>query len=33
MAHAISYKSYYYLSLEEPISQLVDRILKTISLT
>jgi len=33
MAQAISYRSYYYLNLKEPTNQLIDRILKTISLT
>jgi len=32
MAQAISYRSYYYLSLEELTNQLIDWILKTISL-
>jgi len=33
MAQAISYRSYCYLSLKEPINQLINRILKTINLT
>jgi len=33
MAQAIGYRSYYYLSLEELTNQLIDRTLKTISLT
>jgi len=32
MAQAISYRSYYYLSLEELINQLIDWILKIINL-
>jgi len=32
MAQAISYRSYYYLSLEELINQLIDQILKIINL-
>jgi len=32
MAQAISYRSYYYLSLEELINQLIDRTLKMINL-
>jgi len=32
MVQAIGYKSYYYLSLEELMNQLIDRILKTTSL-
>jgi len=33
IAQAIGYRSYYYLSLEELINQLINRTLKTISLT
>jgi len=33
MAQAISYRSYCYLSLKEPINQLIDRTLKIINLT
>jgi len=32
IAQAISYRSYYYLSLKEPANQLIDWILKTINL-
>jgi len=33
MAQAISYRSYYYLSLEEPTNQLIDWTLIIINLT
>ena len=33
IAQVIGYRSHYYLSLKEPINQLIDQTLKTISLT